>query len=99
MSVVVMTRWKGGKEEEVIKIGRQAKALWEKHGAEQFRLARFHTGVWTGEYLVAARFPNWAAYGKAQDGLAKDAEYQKLMAHAQSIAELVGRNIAVGIDL
>jgi len=99
MAVVVMTRWKGGKEEEVVKIGKQAKVLWEKHGAEYFRLARFHTGMWTGEYMVAVRFSSMAAYGKAQDGLAKDAAYQKVMAQAQNVAQLMGRNIVVGIDL
>jgi hypothetical protein len=38
-------------------------------------------------------------YGKAQEGLAKDPAYAKLMANTAAIAQLTGRNIAVGVDL
>ncbi len=99
MSVAQLTRFKGGKPEEMIKAAKQAKTLMEKHGAEYFLLNRFHTGSWAGEWLVVSRFPSWAAYGKAQEGLAKDSDYQKLLAHVLGIAEMTGRNIVVGVDL
>jgi hypothetical protein len=38
-------------------------------------------------------------YGKAQEGLAKDPEFAKLMAHTATIAQLMGRNITVSVDL
>lgn len=99
MSVAQLTRFKGGKPEEMIKAAKQAKVLMEKHGAEYFLLNRFHTGNWAGEWLVVTRFPSWAAYGKAQEGLAKDSDYQKLLAHVLGIAEMTGRNLVVGVDL
>jgi hypothetical protein len=99
MSVTTLTRWKGGKPDDMIKAAKQAKLHTEKHGAEMFRVSRFHTGRWVGQWLVATRFANWTAYAKAQDSLANDAEYQKLLAHVGSMAEMNGRTITVGVDL
>jgi hypothetical protein len=83
----------------MIKAAKRGKAIIEKHGAEFFRVSRFHTGAWAGEWLVVTRYPNWEAFGKAQEAIAKDPAFAKLMADTASIAELTGRNIAVGVDL
>ena len=100
MAITQFTRFKSDKAEEMIKAAKQAKKLVEKHGAEFFRISRFHTGSWAGEWLVVARFSSWSAYGKAMEGLANDAEFQKLLlVHMSSIAELTGRNLTVGIEL
>lgn len=99
MSITQLTRFKSDKAEEMVKNAKQAKTIFEKHGAEFLRLSRFHSGMWAGEWLVASRYASWEAYGKAQEGLAKDPAFAKLMEHVNSIAELTGRNIAVGIDL
>jgi len=99
MYITQFTRWKGGTPEAMTKAAKQAKVHYEKHGAEFFRMSRFYTGAWAGEWLVVSRFANWEAYGKAQDALAKDAEFQKLLAHVMGLAEMTGRSIAVGVDL
>jgi hypothetical protein len=52
-----------------------------------------------GEWLFAARYSSWEAYGKAQEKLAKDPDFARLQPHASTFAELTGRNIVVGIDL
>jgi hypothetical protein len=78
---------------------KQAKTIFEKHGAEFLRLSRYHTGMWAGEWLVATRYSSWEVYGKAQEGIARDPAFKKLMAHTATIAELTGRNIAVGYEL
>jgi hypothetical protein len=98
-AITQLTRFKGGKQDEMIAAAKKAKAIIEKHGAELFRISRFHTGNFAGEWLVVSRYANWAAYGKAQDGLAQDKEFQKLLAHVMSIAEMTARNVTVGIDL
>jgi hypothetical protein len=98
-AITQMTRFKSDKTEEMVKNARNAKVIFEKHGAEFLRLSRFHTGVWAGEWLVVTRYSSWGAYGKAQEGLSKDPDYAKLMANTANIAELSGRNITVGIDL
>ena len=99
MAITQMTRFKSDKTDEMIKNAKNAKALFEKHGAEFLRVSRFHTGVWAGDWLVVTRYASWEVYGKAQEGLAKDPAYAKLMANTTSIAQLMGRNITVGIEL
>jgi hypothetical protein len=99
MAIVQFTRFKTDKAEEMVKAAKEAKALFEKHGAEFLRLSRFHTGMWAGEWLGTTRYSSWEVYGKAQEGLAKDPAFAKLMAHIATFAELTGRSIAVGIDL
>ena len=99
MAITQMTRFKSDKTDEMIKNAKNAKALFEKHGAEFLRVSRFHTGVWAGDWLVVTRYASWEVYGKAQEGLAKDPAYAKLLAHTASIAQLMGRNITVGVDL
>ena len=99
MAIVQFTRFKSDKPEEMIKTAKQAKAIFEKHGAEFLRLSRFHTGMWAGEFLVSTRYSSWEVYGKVQEALAKDEAFTKLYANTATFAELKGRNIAVGIDL
>ena len=99
MAVVQFTRFKSDKPEEMIKTARQAKAIFEKHGAEFLRLSRFHSGMWAGEFLVSTRYSSWEVYGKVQEALAKDEAFTKMYAHITTFAELKGRRIAVSIDL
>jgi hypothetical protein len=99
MAIVQLTRFKSDNAAEMIKAAKQAKALFEKHGAEYLRLSRFHTGMWTGEWLVATRYASWEVFGKVQEGLAKDSSFAKLMANMKAFAELTSRNITVGVDL
>jgi len=99
MAILQLTRFKTDKAEEMVKAAKQAKVLFEKHGAEFLRLSRFHTGMWTGEWLVATRYANWEVFGKVQEGLAKDPAFAKLLAHVNTFAELTSRNITVGVDL
>jgi uncharacterized protein (DUF1330 family) len=99
MSITQFTRFKSDKTEEMIKNAKNAKTIFEKHGAEFLRISRFHAGTWAGDWLVVTRYASWEVYGKAQEGLAKDPAYAKLMANTASIAQLMGRSINVGVDL
>ena len=99
MSIVQFARFKSNNAEQVIKNARVAKKIFEKHGAEFLRLSRFHTGAWAGEWLITTRYSDWETYGKVQDAVAKDADFAKLLSQQMEIAEMMGRNIAVGIDL
>ena len=99
MSVVQFTRFSGGQPEEMISAAKKAKALWMKHGAETALCNRFHTGPWTGQWLFVVRCPDWASFGKAQEGMSKDPEFQKLLTYVLSFAKLEGRNVLVGHDI
>ena len=83
----------------MVKNAKQAKKLVEKHGAEFLWISRFHTGLWGGEWLVVTRYSSWEAFGKAQEGLAKDPAWAKLIANTAGIAQLMGRNITVSVEL
>jgi hypothetical protein len=57
----------------MIKTAKQAKAIFEKHGAKFLRLSRFHNGEW----LVSTRYSSWEVYGKVQEGVAKDEAFRQ----------------------
>lgn len=99
MSVAQLTRFKGGKPADMTKAAKQAKTIWMKHGADYVAFSRFHTGVWTGEWLFVVRCADWATFGRAQDAIAKDLAFQKLLTHVLTMAEVTGRTITVGVDL
>jgi hypothetical protein len=99
MPIVQFTRFKTDKPDEMVKIVRQAKKIFERHGAEFLRLSRFHTGPWAGELLVSTRYASWEVYGKVQEAVANDPEFAQVQADGMKIAELQARNIAVSIDL
>ena len=99
MAITQFTRFKSDKTEEMIKNAKNAKTIFEKHGAEFLRLSRFHTGIWAGEWLVVSRYASWEVYGKAQEKIASDPAFAKLYAHTATFAELTGRNITVGVEL
>ena len=98
-TITQFTRFKSDKAEEMVKTAKQAKAIFEKHGAEFLRLSRFHTGAWAGEWLVTTRYSSWEVYGKVQEAVAKDEAFAKLWAHTTTFAQLTGRNVAVGVDI
>ena len=98
-TITSFTRFKSDKAEEMVKTAKQAKAIFEKHGAEFLRMSRFHTGTWAGEWLVVTRYASWEVYGKVQEAVAKDEAFTKLMAQTAGFAQLMGRNITVGVEL
>ena len=97
MTVSILSRWTA-KQEDVLRIGRKMKPIYEKHGAEM-RVGQIYTGPYAGQFLAAARFPDWETYGRAMHAMSTDAEYQSILAEAHQVGELHGRSIVVGLDL
>ena len=97
MTVSILSRWTA-KQEDVLRIGRRVKSLYEKHGAEM-RVGQIFTGPYAGQFLAAARFPDWETCGKAMHAMSTDAEYQSILAEAHQVGELHGRSIVVSLDL
>ena len=97
MSVSILSRWTA-KQEDVLRIGRRVKSIYDKHGAEM-RVGQIFTGPYAGQFLAAARFPDWETCGKAMQAMSADAEYQGILAEANQVGELHGRSIVVGLDL
>jgi hypothetical protein len=98
MAVTQLTRWTGGNRDAVVALGKQGKALAAKVGGE-YRVGQIHTGPHAGQWLTSVRYPDWETYGKAQQAMASDAAFQKLMADALATAQVADRAVIVGIDL
>lgn len=99
MSVTSMSRYKGGTYEQIAPFAKRTKAIHEKYGAEMVRLSRIYTGPNVGEWLYVVRLADWAAFGKWQEALAKDTEFQDNLAKGASVTHLTGRVIVVDADL
>ena len=100
MPVTVVTRWTTPNAEASTQGAKQAKAIWMKNGAQDFRLSQIFTGSYTGQWLVAIVFADMAAYAKASAVVSTSADMQKVQAdNAKVGAVMQEREILVGIDL
>jgi len=97
MSISTFTRFSGGNREALLALAKQGKPILEKAGADLVRVAQIHTGQHAGDLLVRVGYPNWEAYGNAQDSLAHNRAYQDIMSEVSG--HLADRVIVVGIDL
>jgi hypothetical protein len=52
-----------------------------------------------GQWLVTIRWPDWATYGKAQQALASDAAYQRLLSETFAMMKVESRSVVTGLDL
>ena len=98
MSVTVLSRWKGNAK-DAVKAGKKVKMIMKKHGAELYRMGTFYSGPYTGQIMVAVRYPDWKTYGRAMDALASDTQYQKILEEVRKTAELQSRSVVVGLDI
>jgi len=102
MAIMQLTRFRSkanGTPDEMAKNAKHAKAHWEKVGAEYVGFSRIQAGLNTGDWLFVVRFPSWTVYGSAQDATVKDSQFQKLLAHVLTTADIVGRTVLTGVDL
>ena len=73
----------------MVKNARQAKKLVENMRANFFGHAGFTPAYAGGEWLVVTRYSSWEAFGKAQEGLAKDPAWAKLDRKYSGISQLM----------
>jgi hypothetical protein len=99
MSVTAVTYWKGGKPADIVAAAKKAKAIFAKHGAQNFQLNRVHAGPDAGQWAVVTTFSDWAPYGTLQEALARNEVYQDLLAQVGAMSELTSRRIVVSVDL
>ncbi len=99
MSITAVTYWKGGKPEDIVAAAKKAKETYARHDAHRFQLNRVHAGPETGQWAVVTTFDNWELYGRVQEALANDAEFQALLGQVAAMSELTSRRIVASIDL
>lgn len=99
MSITTLAYWKGGRTADMIAAARKSKAAFIRHGASDYRVGRVYAGPAVGLWEVAVTYTDWEAYGKTQQALAGDADYQALHDQILGTAEFAGRRIVIGHDL
>lgn len=92
MSITVVTRWTGARENALRNAGK-AKAIQLKHGAEDFRVSQIYTGPHAGQWIVSVRWKSLEAWGAAQPKVLADPKFQSVMKTALAEGELLERTI------
>jgi hypothetical protein len=95
----MVSHWENSQHDLFVRNARQIKAIWLRHGAEDFSIARIHTGQDTGQYEVTINFAGWEAFGEATERVSRDEEFSKMMAASHDNGRMITRNLFVGIDL
>jgi hypothetical protein len=95
----MVSRWENSQHNLFVGNARQIKAIWLRHGAEDFSVARIHTGQDTGKYEVAINFAGWEAFGRATERVSKDEEFSKMIAASHDNGRMIARNLIVEINL
>ena len=63
------------------------------------RLGNCYAGAYAGQIFGVITFPDWEAYGKAMQALARDGEYQRIYGELTKTFELQERFVSVIEDL
>jgi hypothetical protein len=99
MPVTTLARWKGGKREDIMRLAKIGKAAYSKAGVESFSVKQIASGSHVREWLVVIIFHDWAHYGRVEDALRKDAEFEKGLAELMSFSQMTDREFAVDLEL
>src|SRR5208282_6931177 len=94
MPITVVTRGKA-KPEDALPLAREVAPILKRHGATSVLFGYCHSGAYTGQISVVSAFPDWTTYGRAAQALSEDAEYQRLLAKALTVVELLDRSLIV----
>jgi hypothetical protein len=81
-----------GKQAEVIENSKKVAAFWEKYGANECHLFVLQ-GADVGCMSFIAIFDNAEAFGKANDGVVADPDFQELLAKVSSTGDFVRQNL------
>lgn len=98
MAIVSVSRWKVSAE-QALPIARQVAPMLKAHGATSVRFGPCYSGPDAGRVYVAITFPDWATFGRAQQALSTDAQWQRLYAEALKTGELQDRSLIVAEEL
>src|SRR5436305_1610303 len=97
MAVVQVSRWKGNAADT--RLVKEIAPILKKHGAVSVRLGNCTVGPYAGQVFTVLTFADWAAYGRAMQGVNADPDYLRMYAEAIKTFELQDRSIMVVEDL
>jgi len=94
MAIIIVSRFKSNQDHAPL--AREGAAILKRHGALSVRAGRCFSGEYTGQVIVATTFADWAAWGRAGQGLSTDAEWQRFQTEASTVSEIQDRSIVIG---
>jgi Domain of unknown function (DUF6854) len=97
MPIVVVTQLKG--KGDHAPFAREAAAILKRHGAVAVRAGRAVAGHYAGDVVAAVTFADWAAFGRAMQGLSSDPAWRQYQSEVGKIFDLVDRSIIAAEDL
>jgi hypothetical protein len=80
MTVIVVTQYSGGTLAQITGAAPAIKHSILRHGAQFYRIGQVFAGDTPGTWAVARGYPDWAAFGRANQAMEQDSEYQGLLA-------------------
>jgi hypothetical protein len=98
MAVVTVTRWKTSMD-QALPLAREAAPILKSKGATAVRFGPCFAGGDAGQIYVAISYPDWETFGRAQQALAADEQWQRLYAQAVKLGEVQNRSIVVAEEL
>jgi len=90
MPIIVVSRWQI-KPDQARQLVREGAPMLRQHGAQNVYIGMVRTGAHSGQTTVAVSYQNWESFGRAQDVLHNDNNYQKIMDQAHQQGQLVDR--------
>jgi len=98
MAIVSVSRWKSSLE-QALPLAREVASILKAHGATSVRCGPCYSGPDAGQVYVAISFADWATFGRVQQALSTDPQWQRLYAEALKIGELQDRSVIVAEEL
>jgi hypothetical protein len=98
MAIISVSRWKGNYEQG-LPIARQLAGIQKRHGATSVQVGTCYSGPDTGQLYAAVTFSDWATFGRFQQAVAADTEFQRLMTEGLKVVELLERSVIVAEEL
>ena len=92
MPIIAVSRWQIDPE-QARQLVREGAPILRQHGAQSVTIGMIRTGTHVGQTTVAVAFANHEAFGKAQEALHNDSNYQKVMEQANAKGQLQDRII------
>ena len=98
MTLSAISRYRGGAVEDVAPLAKALQAIYRKYGVG-YRLSRFHTGPYDGDWLVIVTYADATAYEEARARFAEDAELQQVFGKMAKFAKRLSREVVIDLDL
>lgn len=79
----------------LVPLRREGIAFLQKHGAISHSFGYYHSGPHAGQMYVVVGYPDLATHERAIQGMAQDADWQRVADQIEAIAPLQEMSVAV----